>query len=108
MTPSDRKRQTYQLHFIPAALKEWKALDGSIKAPLRRALKRRLQQPHVPGAALGNDLKGCYKIKLRKQGYRLVYAVQDTKLVVLVLSVDRRDDMTVYRSAIDRLLAEGD
>lgn len=84
------------------------ALDGSIKEPMRKALKKRLNQPHIPSAALGNDLKGCYKIKLRKQGYRLVYAVQDMALVVLVLSIDRRDDMAVYRSAIDRLLTEKD
>lgn len=97
--------RNYRLQFVPAALKEWQALDGSIKETLRKVLKKRLRYPHVPGAALHGDLKNCYKIKLRKQGYRLVYAVQDTTLVVLVLSVDRRDDMAVYHSAIERLLA---
>jgi mRNA interferase RelE/StbE len=29
-------------------------------------------------------LAGCYKIKLLKQGYRLVYMVEDDELVVLV------------------------
>jgi mRNA interferase RelE/StbE len=56
----------YTLKFVPDALKEWQALDGSIKEPLRKALKKRLEQPHVPGAELHGDLRGCYKIKLRK------------------------------------------
>jgi mRNA interferase RelE/StbE len=29
----------YRLKFIPAALDEWNTLDGSIKDPLRKALK---------------------------------------------------------------------
>jgi len=62
----------------------------------------------VPGARLRGDLSGCYKIKLRKQGYRLVYVVRDKTLVVLVLSIDRREDMAAYHSAIKRLLEEKD
>ena len=54
MTPSeaDKGKTTYRLKFVPDALKEWQALDGSIKEPLRKALKKRLEQPHVPGAEL--------------------------------------------------------
>ena len=50
------------------------------------------------------NLHGCYKIKLRKQGYRLVYQVEDDVLVVLVLAIDRREDLFVYHAALDRLL----
>lgn len=95
----------YRLKFIPEALAEWNELDGSIKEPLRKALRKRLEQPHVPGSALHGDLHSCYKIKLRKQGYRLVYSVEDDTLVVLVLAVDKREDLVAYRSAINRLLA---
>jgi mRNA interferase RelE/StbE len=72
---------------------------------LRKALKKRLEQPRLPGSQLHADLRDCYKIKLRKQGYRLVYSVDDGVLVVLVLAVDKREDMTAYRSAVERLLA---
>ena len=67
--------------------------------------KKRLEQPRLPGSELHGDLQGCYKIKLRQQGYRLVYSVEDDVLVVLVLAVDKREDMTAYRSALERLLA---
>ena len=106
MTPSESGKVEikYSLKFVPDALKEWQSLDGSIKEPLRKALKKRLEQPHVPGAELYGDLRGCYKIKLRKQGYRLVYVVEDDVLVVLVLAIDRREDLAAYHSAMVRLL----
>jgi len=79
-------------------------LDGSVKTVLRKALKKRLLQPRLPGAELHGDLKDCYKIKLLKQGYRLVYQIDNGELVVLVLAVDKREDMLAYRSALQRLL----
>lgn len=95
----------YRLKFLPEALDEWNNLDGSVKEVLRKALKKRLEQPHIPGTQLHGELHDCYKIKLRKQGYRLVYSVEDDSLVVLVLAIDKREDMTAYRSAVGRLLA---
>ena len=97
------EQQKYRLKFIPAALDEWNALDGSIKDTLRKALKKRLDEPHVVGSQLHGELHGCYKIKLRKFGYRLVYSVEDNTLVVLVLSVNRRDGLVVYADAAKRL-----
>jgi mRNA interferase RelE/StbE len=95
--------QRYKLKFLPTALKEWQALDGSVKENFRKLLKARLDNPHVPGAELRGELRGYYKIKLRKQGYRLVYGVEDDALVVMVMAVDKREDAEVYASAIARL-----
>jgi|SRR5579883_718101 len=81
-------KHKYRLLFHPDALKEWNALDGSIKKPLKKLLAKRLDNPHVPGGALHNDLIGCYKIKLNKQGVRLVYRVEDDALIVMVMAVD--------------------
>ena len=96
----------YRLKFLPAALDEWNALDGSIKTVLKKLLQKRLEQPRVPGAELHGDLRDCYKIKLLKQGDRLVYQVEDGVLVVLVLAVAKREDMAVYRAAIERLISD--
>ena len=95
----------YRLKFLPSALDEWNALDGSVKGVLKKLLRKRLQQPRVPGAELHGDLRDCYKIKLLKQGYRLVYRVEDDVLVVLVLAVAKREDMATYRAAIERMLS---
>jgi mRNA interferase RelE/StbE len=89
----------YSLKFVPDAWREWQALDGSIKQALKPLLAKRLQNPHVPGSLLHRELAGCYKIKLLKQGFRLVYVVEDDELVVLVLSVGKREDNAAYRAA---------
>ena len=105
MTSSSRAApapaRRYALKFVPAALAEWGALDGSVKANLKKLLAKRLDNPHVPGAALRGELRGCYKIKLRRQGYRLVYQVDDDANAVLVLGVGKREDDDVYQAALE-------
>jgi mRNA interferase RelE/StbE len=97
------RKHRYRLQFVPSAWAEWQKLDGSVKEPLRKLLKKRLDNPHVPGAALHGALAGHYKIKLNKQGYRLVYGVEDDVLIVMVMAVDRREDSVVYQSAMQRV-----
>ena len=104
MTTSKGKHK-YKLRFMPEALQEWRNLDGSVQAHLKKLLAKRLDNPHVPGGALHGPLAGCYKIKLRQQGVRLVYSVEDDHLLVTVLAVDKREDGVVYESAISRLSA---
>ena len=107
MTASDPAAEParYRLKFLPEALAEWNALDGSVKEVLRKALKKRLVQPRLPGSELDGSLRDCYKIKLRQKGYRLVYSVDDGAVVVLVLAVDKRENMAAYESALERLLS---
>ena len=93
----------YRLLFLPSALAEWKALDRPVKEALRNFLRKRLNDPHAPVGALHGPLVGYYKIKLKRQGIRLVYGVEDDALIVVAMAVDRREDSTVYRSAIARL-----
>lgn len=100
-----KPKHKYRLQFVPSAWAEWQALDGSVKEILRKLLKKRLDNPHVPGAELHGALAGHYKIKLRKQGYRLVYGVQDDVLIVMVMAVDKREDSAVYQSALARVAA---
>lgn len=100
------KTYKYRLFFLPQALDEWKALDGSVKEVLKKLLAKRLDQPHVLGGALHGELGGYYKIKLNKQGIRLVYAVEDDKLIVMVMAVDKREDSIVYKSALSRMTAK--
>ena len=105
MITSENQAAKYKLKFLPEALKEWHQLDGSIKLIFRKALKKRLIQPKVPGSELHGDLKDCYKIKLLKHGYRLVYTIEDHELMVLVLAIDKRENSIAYQSALFRLLS---
>ena len=103
MASETSQKYKYRLQFVPSAWAEWQALDGSVKEPMRKLLKKRLENPHVSGGELHGALTGYYKIKLRKQGYRLVYGVEDDILMVMVMAVDKREDSSVYESAMLRM-----
>lgn len=93
---------SYELKFKDDALKEWRKLDGSIREMLKAKLRERLQHPRVESARL-REMSDCYKIKLRGSGYRLVYQVRDTEMVVIVIAVGKRDKSLVYRLAGNHL-----
>jgi mRNA interferase RelE/StbE len=92
---------SYELEFLEEALAEWKRLDGSIKEQFKMKLADRLAEPRVPSAKLTGH-SDRYKIKLRSIGYRLVYEVQDKRLVALVVAVGKRDKNAVYKAAEGR------
>ena len=91
----------YGLKFLPTALKEWKKLDSTIQSQLKKKLKERLQNPHVPASRL-HGFENHYKIKLRASGYRLVYEILESEIVVLVVAVSKRDKNLVYQKASKR------
>ena len=93
---------TYKLMFKKAARKEWDKLDPGISAIFKEKLRERLENPHIESARL-NRMKDCYKIKLRRVGYRLVYQVRDKELVVSVITVGKREKNHVYLAATRRL-----
>ncbi len=93
---------TYRLVFKQDAEKEWKKLDSTIRSQFAKKLKERLIEPHIASARL-HSLKDCYKIKLNRSGYRLVYQVFDDSLVVSVVSVGKRERSQVYKAAQSRL-----
>ncbi|MCI0618754.1 type II toxin-antitoxin system RelE/ParE family toxin [bacterium] len=93
---------TYKLEFKRSALKEWEKLGHTIKEQFKKKLKERLENPHVPSAALSGS-KSIYKIKLRQLGYRLVYSVEDQIITVTVIAVGKRDRNEIYDIALSRL-----
>lgn len=93
---------SYRLQFLSLAKAEWDKLDGSVRSQFAKVLLRRLDSPRVPSAAL-TSMPDCYKIKLRTSGFRLVYQVQDDKLVLLTVAVGKRDKSAVYEAAKLRL-----
>lgn len=92
---------TYELGFLDSALKEWRKLDAQTRDQFKKKLAERLDHPHVPASKL-SGAKDRYKIKLRNIGYRLVYEVHDTEVIVVVVAVGRRDRNAVYKAAEKR------
>jgi len=91
----------YSLKFKKEALKEWRKLDGNLRTQFKRKLEKRLQNPYVPSSRLSGK-NNRFKIKLRNAGYRLVYEVRESELVVVVMAVGKREGGAVYKIAVTR------
>lgn len=94
---------TYKLKFLPVAREEWDNLNPTIQVLFKKKLAQRLINPEVPKSQLKGGLKDCYKIKLLKAGYRLVYKVDKHAVVVLVIAIGKRDKKLVYAKAEKRV-----
>lgn len=93
---------SYELAFKQSALKEWGKLEQTVKAQFKKKLRERLENPHIPSAAL-SGAKDIYKIRLRQLGYRLVYCAKDRTVTVTVITVGKRDRNEIYDIALSRL-----
>jgi len=92
---------SFELQFLPSALKEWKKLGATIREQMRKKLAERLTNPRVPADAL-HGMDDHYKIKLRSAGYRLVYRVEDQTVTVTVVAIGRRERSEAYKAARSR------
>ncbi|MEN8180870.1 MAG: type II toxin-antitoxin system RelE/ParE family toxin [Pseudomonadota bacterium] len=93
---------TFKLVFKEDAKKEWDKLDTTVRSLFAKKLKEPIVQLRIESTRL-SGMKDCYKIKLRRAGYRLVYQVRDSELVVSVVAVGKRERNQVYKAAIKRL-----
>lgn len=92
---------SFDLRFLPSALKEWEKLGAPVRAQFKTKLTERLEHPRVPKDAL-HGMRDHYKIKLRGAGYRLVYRVEDETVIVTVVAVGKRERGRVYSDAARR------
>jgi mRNA interferase RelE/StbE len=103
----------WSLAYLPEAEKDLKALDGSQRILVQKAIKK-VQQNPLPidengyGKPLGNqngsDLTGFLKIKLRAAGLRVIYKLQRTESSMLVIVIGIRADEEVYDIAQKRAI----
>jgi mRNA interferase RelE/StbE len=93
----------FNIEFDERALKEWQKLDSSIREQFKKKLKKLQEYPYIESARLHGDLVGCFKIKLRSSGFRLVYQVIDEEIVILVVAVGKREDSKIYNIASERI-----
>ncbi len=85
--------------FLPNAKRAWHKLDPGVRNKLEKTLVRRLQNPFIESAALSGDLAGCYKIKSKSSGIRLIYKVTESELILLVITVGKREGGESYDDA---------
>ena len=93
---------SYKLLFRQEAKKEWDKLDSTVKIQFKKKLAERLENPRVESSRL-NGMKDCYKIKLRSAGFRMVYQVRDSELIVSIVAVGKRERNAIYKAAAKRI-----
>ena len=93
---------TYELAVDPRTWREGQKPGETVKKQLKNKLQQIVQNPRIESARL-SDLPDCYKIKLKASGYRLVYQVRDSVVVVYVIAIGKREKAAVYHQANKRL-----
>lgn len=83
-------------------MKEWKKLGVTVRNQFEKKLAERLRFPRIPKDRL-SAYPDCYKIKLRKAGYRLIYRVDDDRIVVVVIKIGQREGGGAYDGLDERL-----
>lgn len=102
----------WQCVFLPEARDDLKALDGSQRILVAKAIRKVMQNP-LPaseggygkplGHHRGNDLTGLYKIKIRAAGLRIVYQLIRIEGKMVVVVIGARADDEVYLMAGRRI-----
>ncbi|MCQ2790189.1 MAG: addiction module toxin RelE [bacterium] len=96
----------YEIFFHPEALKEFCALDGSVKILVKKQLEKLKKSPLL-GEELGNkngyDLTGYRKMYVCKKQVRIVYSIVENKLLINIIAIGKRNDMAVYETASKRV-----
>lgn len=103
MCESQEDKQVYKVLLTKESLKEWNKIDHSIQRLFQRKLSSVVLNPIIVNNRLHGKLSNCYKIKLKRAGYRLIYEIRCQTVVLFVWAIDKREDAKVYDSAISRL-----
>lgn len=84
----------YTVEITKRAVKQLESLPRDVQKGLIETIDSLAADPRPVGMVKMTELKQCYR--LRRGDYRIVYTVNEGRLVVLVLSVANRRD--VYSS----------
>ena len=101
----------WNVKYLPEAEKDLASLDHSQQILVSAAIKKVKQNP-LPqseggygkplGHKKGTNLTNFLKIKLRKEGIRIVYKLVRTETTMLVVVIGIREDEEVYEIAQKR------
>lgn len=83
---------SYSVFIKPSAVKELEAVPTRDRQRIARPIQGLGANPRPPGA---EKLSGLDRYRLRQGNYRIIYAIEDERLVVLVVRIGHRRD--VYR-----------
>lgn len=86
--------RSYHVELSTKAEKAINRLDEQVKVRISDWLQENLEgceNPRIKGIALKGKLAG--KWRYRVGGYRIVAEIQDDKVIILIVDVDKRNDV---------------
>lgn len=99
---------SWTIEYLPEAKADLARLDNSVRPEVVKGIRKVAQSPGADGYGkpLGNTdtsgLAGLFKIKLKRAGLRVVYALQLRGEVMHIIVISAREDDAVYREAEKR------
>ncbi len=84
---------SYRLQIVPAGARQLKQLSGHTQRKIRQAIRALASDPRPHAARLLSGQRGIWR--LRVGDYRVLYRIDDDRLLVLVVRVAHRRE--VYR-----------
>jgi mRNA interferase RelE/StbE len=80
----------YEIEVRPAALRALRRIDRKDQARIRGAIALLAADPRPPGA---KALRGREGLRIRIGTYRVIYTIEDDRLVVVVVALGHRRDV---------------
>jgi mRNA interferase RelE/StbE len=83
----------YKIEWTAYADEKLNKLDNSIKIRILKFLRKDsvLSNPRSAGKPLQHDLSGLWRYRV--DGFRIIVEIKDDVLIVLVVKIDRRDEI---------------
>jgi mRNA-degrading endonuclease RelE of RelBE toxin-antitoxin system len=92
----------YEVELIESAREGFAGLDKSDQILVTKQLEKLKRAPQL-GVPLGNkmgyDLTGCYKLYAARKRIRIIYEIEDNRLIVTVIAIGAREAARVYAIA---------
>lgn len=82
---------TYRVFLAPTAARQLRKLDPSARRRVQAAIELLAAEPRPPSAT--RLVGGAGEWRVRTGDYRLIYEIEDDRLVVLVLAVGHRREV---------------
>ncbi|KWX04637.1 hypothetical protein TH66_00140 [Carbonactinospora thermoautotrophica] len=81
----------YKVEIAESAIKQLRRIDKPHLARIRAAIDQLATDPRPNGCKLLKDKPGCWRIRVGD--YRIIYTIEDDRLVVTVIKVGSRGDV---------------
>jgi len=94
---------SYRIIIQPTALKLLKEIsDRRIRQKITDRIEKLKESPEMQGKPLLGELEGYYSVRAVGQRYRIIYKIEQEKVIVIIFALGIREDGGKKRCLCDR------